>query len=175
MPDSELETITRVRNSLKQAYQFPDSAPLQAIKDIQAAATAVRATYVPSDSFQATVYQEKRTSAERYIAAHDANETIDPDDYPYLSLEVGIAIDPETDAPTVDLLGVARAITEKATLWGSVIDPVIESVRRRLTSEVKAKDPADMDYLEFISLKGKTARVQIENAVSARLKELEKT
>lgn len=171
MSNSETATIARIRNALGQAYDHPDTAPIQALSDIQEASARVRSVYIPADPFQASVYQEKRGEAARYIAAIDAGETPVPEDYPYLALEVGITVDPVTSSPAIDIAAVARAVLAKATLWTKVIDPVIESVRRRLVREVEMKSADDADYLEYIRFRGITARNQMENAVARKLKE----
>lgn len=63
---------------------------------------------------QAMEYQEAQTQA---AAALKAPSKATPGLYPMLAASIGIDLDPETGAPAVDVLGVARSVVVSYGLW----------------------------------------------------------
>ncbi|ACL55617.1 hypothetical protein [Methylobacterium nodulans] len=97
----------------------PEPVILAAVKDllqagIDADAEALRARLASPGAGQAMEYQEAAAQA---AAALTAPGSATADAYPMLAATVGIDIDPETGAPAVDVLGVARAVAAASARW----------------------------------------------------------
>lgn len=77
---------------------------------VDTAAEALRLTLITPGSGQAMEYQEAYAEALRVDAAAKAGQAVDGSDVPMLSASIGYDVDPETNKPTVDVIGEARAV-----------------------------------------------------------------
>ncbi|GJD93344.1 hypothetical protein [Methylobacterium iners] len=105
--------------SQMRAAGVPDDALFGAYKaDLMAqvdnAAERLRNRMLTPGSGQAMEYQEVQAQA---VAALKAPSSATPAKYPMLAASIGIDIDPTTNEPANDVVGVARAITAAYDLW----------------------------------------------------------
>ena len=152
-------------DSVGQAYTRKDTALYMAKRDIQIASDEIRSDYIPRSPYQIWIYDEKVREADRYQEQVDFQIEIDESEYPYLKGEVGYTVDPLNDSPSSDMAGVARAIRKKRDLYNYFISPAIEGVRIKLVAEVERKNVDDTDYLDYVTTKARSARMDMKVAV----------
>jgi hypothetical protein len=81
---------------------------------VDAQAEALRGRLITLGAGQSLEYQETQAQA---LAALAAPGTATAAAYPMLAATIGVDVDPQTDAPATDVLGVARAVQAAAARW----------------------------------------------------------
>ncbi|GEP11823.1 hypothetical protein [Methylobacterium gnaphalii] len=84
-------------------------------EDVDARAEALRLSIATPGAGQAMEYQE--TQAQAFAALQASPASVTPAAYPMLAASIGIDIDPSTNAPATDVLGVARAVQKAYAAW----------------------------------------------------------
>ena len=112
---------------------------LQGVKDfledkVDADAEALREYVLTPGSGQAMEYQEVQAQA---FAALATPATTTAAAYPMLAATVGLDIDPTTNAPAIDVLGVARCVIAAFNSW-STLGAAIRGVRLKGKAAIEA-------------------------------------
>jgi len=109
--------------------------------DIDDQAEQQRLKYITGGAGQAMVYLQKQTQAAQALAALSAAPPMTADQgrqaYPLLAAEIGITVDPSTDAPAGDVFGVARIVQATVQSWLPVA-AAIEAMRLRTKAAIGA-------------------------------------
>ena len=113
-----------------QAAGLPEGVVLAAAKEslkarIDEAAEVLRGRVLTTGSGQALEYQEVQAQAN---AALKAPSKATANAYPMLAATVGVDVDPETQEPSNDVLGVARSVVAAYAAW-NVIGAEIRGAR----------------------------------------------
>ena len=113
--------------------------------DIDAEAEEQRLRYITAGSGQAMVYLQKQTQAAIALNAQAATAAATADAnaaaYPLLAAEVGITVDPTTNAAATDVLGVARQVNATVQQW-MPIAAAIERARMATKAAIMAATTA---------------------------------
>ena len=113
---------------------------------IDAEAEQQRLRYITAGSGQAMVYLQKQTQAAIALNAQPATAAATADAnaaaYPLLAAEIGITVDPTTNAPATDVLGVARQVNATVQQW-MPIAAAIERARMATKAAIGAATTAE--------------------------------
>ena len=125
-------------DEIRAVLAAPEPVDLPALKtalcaDIDARAQAIRDRYVTPGGAQAATYLFKQTQAVQAQAAQASTDLGKSAAdlaaaYPYLSNEIGVTIDPQTNAAATDIYGVMRAVIATVQVW-QPLNLAIERVR----------------------------------------------